>query len=607
VPRTYTGVSFLKGLAFFVSLYKGFYMRHNMISHLGLLLALVIFSLSVQAQETYMPLDPEKYHLFERMDILAGKASQGGHSAVKPFYRPDIKILSDSALGTYKKTSKVDSFHVTYLTNDQWDLYETEEGNSKRPILKKIYRKKNALLHVQSEYFKLQVNPVLYLHAGRQTENRDENLYINTRGVEGRGSIDNKIGFYFFATDNQAMFQDFAMQRTRLAGFTDPVVPGEAFAKTFKQNKGVDFLTGRGYLTWSVSKHIRMQFGHDKHFIGDGYRSLFLSDFSAPYTFLKVNTKIWKVNYTNLFADMNAGFIAKDTLTGRGGNRYNRKIYSMHHLSMNIRPNLTIGLFESIMTGPKDGDSTDAQWQLSYFNPIIFYRYIEQYHGSNDNAFVGLDYKWNFLNHFSLYGQFLFDEFLLNEVRSRSKWWANKQAFQVGLKYINAFGVKNLDFQSEFNYVRPYTYAHLSNYTSYTHYNQALAHPLGANFWEWIGIARVQPWKKVSLTGKLFYIKTGEDSTAIGSQAINNNGSNIFKSYQDVAINRAYGNNMLQGIATDILMVSLQVSYMIKHNLFIDLYAQQRTQNSALEIRDLTSTFVSGGIRWNASWRLQEY
>src|SRR5690606_20736039 len=123
----------------------------------------------------------------------------------------------------------------------------------------------------------------------------------------------------------------------------------------------------------------------------------------------------------------------------------------------------------------------------------------------------------------------------------------------------------------------------------------------------WIGIIRMQPAKKVFLTGKLFYIKTGEDSTAVGSQYTNNYGSNIFKSYVDVATNHPYGNTMLQGIATDIIMVSLQASYMVKHNLFLDVYLQQRVKNSAIASRNQNTTYISGGIRWNMAWRLQEY
>ncbi|HSZ72494.1 MAG TPA: hypothetical protein VK750_07435, partial [Cytophagaceae bacterium] len=342
---------------------------------------------------------------------------------------------------------------------------------------------------------------------------------------------------------------------------------------------------------------------HDKNFIGNGYRSLFLSDFSAPYTFLKLTTNIWKIKYTNLFAELNAGYV--------NGQRFNSKILTLHHLSMNILPNLNIGLFESIMYGPKDSTSTNTRLQIDYMNPIIFLRYSEQYQGatSRNNAFIGMDLKWNFLKHFSLYGQLLLDEFVLDEVKGRTGWWANKQAFQTGLKYINAFGIKNFDLQSEVNYVRPYTYSHASNYTNYTNFNQALAHPMGANFVEWIGIARLQPVKKLFLTGKLFYIKTGEDSsTALTAINPNNNkGGNIFKSYTAVALANTHGNAMLQGIPTSIMILSLQVSYMVRHNLYLDLYLQYRSKTSTIESRSLTTQFVSGGIRWNIPWRLQEY
>ena len=44
--------------------------------------------------------------------------------------------------------------------------------------------------------------------------------------------------------------------------------------------------------------------------------------------------------------------------------------------------------------------------------------------------------------------------------------------------------LENLTIQSEFNLVRPYTYAHHNPVQNYAHYNQPLAHPLGANFSE---------------------------------------------------------------------------------------------------------------------------
>ena len=95
-----------------------------------------------------------------------------------------------------------------------------------------------------------------------------------------------------------------------------------------------------------------------------------------------------------------------------------------------------------------------------------------------------------------MYGQLLLDEFKLSEVRAGDGWWGNKFGFQLGGKYIDAFNIKNLDLQLEHNRVRPFTYSHGDSVANYTHYNMPLAHPLGANFQEVIGIARYQPAPK---------------------------------------------------------------------------------------------------------------
>src|SRR5690606_25152298 len=84
---------------------------------------------------------------------------------------------------------------------------------------------------------------------------------------------------------------------------TPLAVPGYGFYKPFKTN-GVDYFDARGYITFNVAKYIDVQFGYDKNFIGNGYRSLFLSDWGNSNLFLKLNTKIWKINYQNLFMEL---------------------------------------------------------------------------------------------------------------------------------------------------------------------------------------------------------------------------------------------------------------------------------------------------------------
>ena len=74
----------------------------------------------------------------------------------------------------------------------------------------------------------------------------------------------------------------------------------------------------------------------------------------------------------------------------------------------------------------------------------------------------------------------------------------------------------------EHNRVRPFTYSHRDSVANYTHYNQPLAHPLGANFNETIGILRYQPAPKWTLLAKAMYWKQGLDT---GGRSF---GSNIF-------------------------------------------------------------------------------
>ena len=114
--------------------------------------------------------------------------------------------------------------------------------------------------------------------------------------------------------------------------------------------------------------------------------------------------------------------------------------------------------------------------------------------GSPDNALAGIDFKANIKHRAQLYGQLLLDEFILSEIKNKPTSWVNKWGLQLGIKYLDAFGIKNLDIQVEANRVRPFTYSHNDTISNYTHYNQPLAHPLGANFQEVLGILL---WLKV--------------------------------------------------------------------------------------------------------------
>jgi len=278
--------------------------------------------------------------------------------------------------------------------------------------------------------------------------------------------------------------------------------------------------------------------------------------------------------------------------------RYPEKFMVFHHASINIGKKFNLGLFESVVFSPKDSTNNNT-FDPSYLNPVIFYRAIEQQYGSSDNALLGMDFKWNALKGISLYGQVMLDEFVLDEITAGNGWWANKFALQGGIKYIDAFGVSNLDLQAETNIVRPYTYSHTTQYGSYSNYRQSLAHPLGANFNELIGIIRYQPIPRLNLIAKTMYAKVGRDSQG------ENWGSDILKPSQ--TREQEYNNTIGQGQRNTILMLTMTASYMLKHNLFLDANQIIRQSQCDLPFYNNNTSITSVALRWNIPQRLYDF
>ena len=547
-------------------------------------LALVLLPFSAFSQTTYLPLGDKANVLLDRMEIKSQTDSFFNFSKTKPFGRLHTVNAVNHYLQQFGKSiSKVDAYNAQRIFVNNLEYLPTADRAryaAKKPLLKNFYTTPGSLYEVHVKDLDLVINPVILVSVSKES-NHDETLYQNTRGVAIRGRLANKIGFYSTITDNQEKtpfyVRDFVAARK--------AVPGAGFYKAFK-GTGYDYFDARGYFTFNVTKYIDVAFGYDRNFIGNGYRSMYLSDFGNSNLFLKLNTRIWKLNYQNLFMELhNADSRVGDKLIGK-------KYAAMHHLDMNITKWLNIGLFEGVIFGRQN------RFDFGYLNPIIFYRSAEQQNGSFDNSVVGLDVKANLKKKVQLYGQLLLDEFNLTEVKAGNGWWANKFGMQIGAKYIDAFGVNNLDLQIEHNRARPFTYSHNDSVANYTHYNQPLAHPLGANFSEFIGIARYQPAPKWLAEGKLIYYTQGRDSSA------RSYGSNIF--YPNIPPFRSgdYGYSIGSGWKTNVLMASLLVSYEWKENLFIEMSALYRKLDTktAPIISDNRSV-ITFAVRWNIQRR----
>jgi hypothetical protein len=536
------------------------------------LLIFLLFSTLALAQSADYPLNHPAYN---QLDYWRTTRGQNFFTKVKPYARQQtFKYLKG-----FSEEDAVRAFNLSYLAQDSRE-WSGDSTQSKKPLGRRYYQYPADLYAVGQPDFDLHVNPVIQFRFGQDSQS-ESFLYDNTRGLEIRGRIDNKVAFYTLLAENQIRYPAYINAYRDSLG----VIPQEGFWKAYGDGS-TDFFRAQGYIDFGLTQHISAQVGYGRHFIGDGQRSLILSDFGNNYPYLRLETEVWRIKYTNLFAQLvgDVRYVPTGTL---GTGQYASKYMAMHHLDINVRDNLNIGLFESVIFG--EPDSLGGGFRAHYMNPIIFYRALEQQDGSPDNVLVGLDFNWHLWNRVTLYGQLVIDEMVVSEVFSGSGWWGNKQGYQLGAKYFNAFGIQNLMLQGEYNAVRPYMYAHESFYTNYAHYNQPLAHPLGANFREVMGVVDFQPvprWR-VRATGLL--ANYGNDQDGL------NYGRDIFKPYSQ---NRPgeYNNTWLQGGKATLMMAQLRVSMMVKPNVFLDADALYRDESGA---RSNQSTIFGLSLRCN--------
>lgn len=555
------------------------------IPNLKSLIPILLFPFFLTAQSSGIPLHSPTYHILDRLDISSGVNSPI-HPELKYFPRQDAADYALAVDTTSTRLTWRDYADLQYIFDDNNDcIADTSRfcRHNEKGLFKVFYKTPANLFEVNVKDFSMRVNPMFNFYLGQQKDD-PELTFMNQRGLEVRGSVDDKVFFYTNIVESQARFGDYVTGRIE----EFKAIPYAGNYKIYSPRvlditNAYDFNQATAYISFKATKHIGVQLGHGKHFIGNGYRSVFLSDFSNYTFYLKLSTRVWRFHYQNLFLELSpsgANDLANNT-------RIPKKYMAAHYLNYRITPKLSVGLFEGTVFNRSE------QFELQYLNPIILYRTIEAMIGSPDNVLLGFDARWNFLDHFQVYSQFILDEFLFSALVNPEEkgWWGNKYSWQIGTKYVNAFGVDHLDLQLEYNMVRPYTYSHSDSLNAYAHYNQPLAHPLLSNFKEVIFVARYQPLPRLSLSARYIYSNLGENTPT------ENWGANPLLSYENRV--QDYGNVTGQGVAATLGIFGFDASWMIYHNLYADFKLLIRNKNSDDDARDLKTNLFGFGLRMN--------
>lgn len=337
-------------------------------------------------------------------------------------------------------------------------------------ITSKLYSEH--LIQLRKPDFQLDVDPLFDFAYGRQFTAAGggdvHNLYSNTRGF----SLSAKIGKHVYAhtdfRENQARFPNYINHFVDSLG----VVPGSGRVKEFKGD-AYDFSMAGAYVGIEAADWLSINFGHGKQFVGDGYRSLLLSDnaFNYPYAsyILRFGKESrWQYRYNIALMQNLDRLPAGDTPESI----FKRKYMSYSYLSYKPVPRFEIGLYESVIWKGHDDTTGTEPFNFTALNPIpLVNTGVYGFDNAGANPLLGLNLAWQPLDFVRIYGQLMLDDP-----------GSAQYGYQAGFKMYKL--LSRIDLRLEYNEVLAGAYAAEVPLQGYTNSNQPLVHPYGAGFRE---------------------------------------------------------------------------------------------------------------------------
>jgi len=393
------------------------------------------------------------------------------------------------------------------------------------------------------------IDPYVDAAFGKSKEESDM-LHQVAGGLRIQGVVNDKISYNLAYTYYNIQYPNYlAAYALSNQGYALGLGKG-----TLHSNNSYSYSQFTGSFSYIPNSHFLITVGNGKNFIGDGYRSLILSDNSSNYPYIRLQARYWKLTYNVLYAEFdNPKYLVNGSTQ--------RKYSVMHYLGMNFSKKFQLGVFDNVIWYAKD-TPVHRGFDAQYINPFIFTRPLEFSVGSPDNAFLGLTAKYKIYKKGYLYGQIALDDLhITGSFQNHAQQFGNKYGIQLGMWNEDLFAVKGLSWRVEFNSVRPYTYTHGFDKAglNYTHANQALADPFGANFNELISIFQYNNKRWYGLLENLYTVR-GEQPAGLSYPI----GFDLWGGdLSDYPSAPQYGSKTMQGIKNKYLYNQLSLGYLI--------------------------------------------
>ncbi|MCX7955050.1 MAG: hypothetical protein N3A01_07670 [Bacteroidales bacterium] len=394
-------------------------------------------------------------------------------------------------------------------------------------------------------------NYFLFLNPFLTIDYCSDNSFINNTGFHYKAGKSNKYGIS--GTVSTFLIKPTKFQ-TKLIDSTN-ILPYTGIFSSYKNNL-LYSINPEFTVYFKLYPFLHIEGGYGHQFVGDGYRSLFLSNQGCLYPYIKGTTKTWRIEYSILYSFFN------EPKFKFFNEKFSKKYSTCHYVNFELTKHLNLNAFETVIWQPIDSIGKRGI-EINYINPFIFFRPVEWALGSPDNVLLGFGLTHKFFKASYLYLQILVDEFYLKEFKTKKGWWGNKYAFQFGYKCYNTFNIDNFYTLVETNVCMPFTYSHSTYLKNWGNNHYPLAHPMGSNFLEVILVLQY-PFSNFIFTTFSFLQYQGKTDSI-------NRGDNIYVSYNYKR--NDYGNFLLSGNLQKNIYLYFDIYYLLSKKYLVYLFA----------------------------------
>ena len=413
------------------------------------------------------------------------------------------RLFDNSRSNSYKGSSFLPAYESEYDLN-----YIIRDSSKQYYELTEILFKKH-LIEVKGSNYSLTISPVADLAMGKDREDTNiRKLFQNTRGVFIEGDLLKNFSFSTSIFENQGRFSNYESSYYSSVGELYPnqsagkyttqnaVIPGSARTKPFNID-GFDYAYATGNIIYRPHRSITLSAGNTSHFIGDGYRSLLLSDNSVPAPFIRGTFRLSDKLQFN-YLRMRLFNLMRRPVSTTVESYYESKAYSVNYLTFKPNQKFSVSLFEGVIWSRGDSIVSRPAHPM-FYNPVPLISGLIL-PDSVVNSVIGVDLSVPFHKGQRVYGQFAIGNLDPEKI-----------AFQLGYRGYNIFGTRDLMVQLEYNNVSSEMYQSNNQRLNYSHYNLPMAHVKGNSFQEFVFRCNYE-WKRLYADLKTIYYVVSDHS-----------------------------------------------------------------------------------------------